>query len=322
MGKSGVALLALAPGSLMVWAANLRQNEIVVHHATSVSPPSWSHASRHLYDTDTSKYQYIGCFTDSQEDRVLDDMLSSRDAMSAEKCYEHCMEKGAEYMATQWARECFCSDNKDLEYDRHGSGAVCDMECTGVEGEMCGGTHAFDLYKVGGSTEGSPVEKDSPDSASPSPDDMTELVDLHNEARCVHGADPLGWSNPVTSSAAEHAVRLTNTCTSGLYHTTQEQSNGYGENLFMCWGTDTCYSHEWAMETLYVNEVQYDTVLEYEGHATQILWKSTKNVGCVLAGCTNGGTPYTFLVCQYDPAGNIYGMYEEEVGLPNPGNSC
>lgn len=48
-----------------------------------------------------------------------------------QKCYEHCMDKGAEYMATQWARECFCSDNKDLEYDRHGSGAVCDMACTG-----------------------------------------------------------------------------------------------------------------------------------------------------------------------------------------------
>ncbi|CAN0348440.1 unnamed protein product, partial [Ectocarpus sp. 8 AP-2014] len=50
------------------------------------------------------------------------------------------------------------------------------------------------------------------------------------------------------------------------------------------------------------NEVQVDQVTAYGGHATQILWKSTKNVGCVLAGCTNGGTPYTFLVCQYDPA--------------------
>lgn len=39
---------------------------------------------RHLYDSDTSKYEYIGCFTDSQEDRVLNDMLTSKAAMSAE----------------------------------------------------------------------------------------------------------------------------------------------------------------------------------------------------------------------------------------------
>ena len=51
---------------------------------------------------------------------------------------------------------------------------------------MCGGNHAFDLYKVGGSTEGSPLEDsaDPADSAdSPSPDDMAGLLDLHNEAR-------------------------------------------------------------------------------------------------------------------------------------------
>lgn len=49
------------------------------------------------------------------------------------------------------------------------------------------------------------------------------------------------------------------------------------------------------------DEVQFDSVLQYGGHATQILWKATEQVGCVVAECTNGGTPYTFLVCQYDP---------------------
>ncbi|CAB1112811.1 unnamed protein product [Ectocarpus sp. CCAP 1310/34] len=232
------------------------------------------------------------------------------------------MDLDAEYMATQWAVECFCSKNKDLKYDRHEeheSAAECNMMCSGgaeeETEETCGGDHAFDLYKIGGSTENSP---------SPSPDDMTGLLDLHNEARCVHGADPLGWSDPVTSSAAEHAARLTDQCTSSLFHSTTDQRYGYGENLFMCWGTDTCYNHEYAMEKLYVEEVQFGAVTDYIGHATQILWKSTKKVGCVLAQCTNGGTPYTFLVCQYDPAGNMGGdkEYIEEVGLPNPENSC
>ncbi|CAN0276754.1 unnamed protein product [Ectocarpus sp. 4 AP-2014] len=247
-------------------------------------------------------------------------MLSSESDMSAETCYYHCVGKGAEYMATQWARECFCSSNKDLEYDRHegrrGSAAECNMSCTGAEGEMCGGDHAFDLYKVGGSTENSP-------SPSPSPDDMAGLLDLHNEARCVHGADSLGWSDTVASSAAEHAVRLTDQCTSSLFHSTEEQRYNFGENLFVCWGSDTCYNHEYAMEELYVKEVQFDAVTDYIGHATQILWKSTEKVGCVLAQCTDGDT-YTFLVCQYDPTGNKGDAedYIQEVGLPNPDNTC
>ncbi|CAN0322699.1 unnamed protein product [Ectocarpus sp. 12 AP-2014] len=162
----------------------------------------------------------------------------------------------------------------------------------------------------------------APTPGSPTPADMTELVDLHNEARCVHNADHLTWSSTVASSAAEHAERLTAQCSSRLFHSTQEQRYGYGENLYMCWGSDSCYSHEKAMEGLYYDEVQFDSVLQYGGHATQILWKSTEQVGCVVARCTNGGTPYTFLVCQYDPPGNYGGQYEEQVDLPDSGKSC
>lgn len=45
----------------------------------------------------------------------------------------------------------------------------------------------------------------------------------------------------------------------------------------------------------------FSKVTEYGGHATQILWKSTEELGCVVSKCTTGGTPYTYLVCQYDP---------------------
>ena len=69
-------------------------------------------------------------------------------------------------------------------------------------------------------------------------------------SRCVHNADPLTWSSTVASSAAEHAERLTAQCSSSLFHSTQEQRYGYGENLYMCWGSDSCYSHEKAMEGL------------------------------------------------------------------------
>lgn len=52
-------------------------------------------------------------------------------------CLKYCLEKSAAFMAVQWGFECWCSDDSDLEYDRHyeaaGVDAVCDMECFGEE---------------------------------------------------------------------------------------------------------------------------------------------------------------------------------------------
>lgn len=48
-------------------------------------------------------------------------------------CYDHCFSKGAAFMAAQFSFACFCSTDEDLEYERHGDGAVCDMDCIGDE---------------------------------------------------------------------------------------------------------------------------------------------------------------------------------------------
>lgn len=52
---------------------------------------------------------------------------------SRQLCYDHCSSKGAAFMATQYSFECFCSADVDLDYKRHGDGAVCDMACLGDE---------------------------------------------------------------------------------------------------------------------------------------------------------------------------------------------
>lgn len=49
------------------------------------------------------------------------------------------------------------------------------------------------------------------------------------------------------------------------------------------------------------SEVQSDSVTGYEGHATQILWKSTERLGCATTNCDDSGSTKTYLVCQYDP---------------------
>lgn len=49
------------------------------------------------------------------------------------------------------------------------------------------------------------------------------------------------------------------------------------------------------------SEVDTNAVTGYGGHATQILWKSTTQLGCAVASCSDDGVPYTVLVCQYNP---------------------
>ncbi|CAM9648942.1 unnamed protein product, partial [Ectocarpus fasciculatus] len=83
--------------------------------------------------------EYVGCFHDNQEDRILGDKLDSVE-MTTELCLAHCTELGAAFMATQFGFECWCSADELLDYERHYEmndvDAVCDMSCRGDE---CGG---------------------------------------------------------------------------------------------------------------------------------------------------------------------------------------
>ncbi|CAM9604115.1 unnamed protein product, partial [Ectocarpus sp. 12 AP-2014] len=93
-------------------------------------------------------YEHVGCFQDSQSDRVLQRSGLISGDMTAELCYETCSAKGAAYMATQWGVECWCSRDGSLDYDRHGDTGVCDYPCIGDESETCGGVHSFNLYRL------------------------------------------------------------------------------------------------------------------------------------------------------------------------------
>ncbi|CAM9965889.1 unnamed protein product [Ascophyllum nodosum] len=91
-------------------------------------------------------YAHVGCYMDKEDDRVLGVKLV-RDDTTAELCHEYCNVRGAFYMATQYGNECFCSEEGDLDYDRHSTG-VCDQPCAGDDSERCGGFYAFDLYEL------------------------------------------------------------------------------------------------------------------------------------------------------------------------------
>jgi hypothetical protein len=43
------------------------------------------------------------------------------------------------------------------------------------------------------------------------------------------------------------------------------------------------------------------------GHYTQVVWRSTKLVGCGVASCSAGNSKAQVWVCQYSPPGNYVG---------------
>lgn len=88
----------------------------------------------------------------------------------------------------------------------------------------------------------------------------------------------------------------------------------YGENL--AWHsreTTSCYD---------LIKMWYDEVNEYDfnkakfdhetGHFTQLVWRSTKSVGCAKA-ISSGPRGGVYLVCNYDPPGNFLGEESENV---------
>ncbi|MED6191576.1 Cuticle-degrading protease [Stylosanthes scabra] len=124
-----------------------------------------------------------------------------------------------------------------------------------------------------------------------------------NAARYALRLRPLKWSAKLTRYAQWYANQRRNDC--ALQH-----SNGpYGENIF--WGSGTGWSPAQAVQA-WVSERQYYNYGKNScangqmcGHYTQVVWSSTRKVGCAVVTC-NGGKGQ-FMTCNYDPPGNYYG---------------
>lgn len=87
-------------------------------------------------------------------------------------------------------------------------------------------------------------------------------------------------------------------------------SNGpYGENI--AWGSPDLSGIN-AVK-LWVDEKQYYNYNSNScasgkvcGHYTQVVWKNSMRLGCAKVKCKNKGG--AFIVCNYDPRGNIVGQ--------------
>eukprot|EP00752_Nemacystus_decipiens_P007837 g7002.t1 len=97
-----------------------------------------------------SDSNYVGCFADDRNDRVLDTLVV-RSNMNSEVCAAICLNESPsnKYYATQYGEECWCAAEVDL---RHGE-AKCDLACAGDPATTCGGFDAFDLFELEGGVD-------------------------------------------------------------------------------------------------------------------------------------------------------------------------
>ena len=148
--------------------------------------------------------------------------------------------------------------------------------------------------------------------ASFRPSDQTALtdaekktvVDRHNYwRRDVGVTEKLVWSDELARSAAKWARALKRKgC--GFEHSGYK---GLGENLFK--GTSGYFDARYVVDAWGNEKSDYNYAKntckpgKMCGHYTQIVWKTTKRVGCAKITC-NG---MDIWVCHYDPPGNWIG---------------
>ncbi|KAL0949246.1 hypothetical protein HGRIS_009324 [Hohenbuehelia grisea] len=125
----------------------------------------------------------------------------------------------------------------------------------------------------------------------------------HNRVRAAHGAQPLTWSPSLAMRAAAWAHRCKFVPTDGVLSSTL-----YGENIAAGTGRFPISS---AVNMFTQDAGQYNPTHPSYTHWTQVVWKSTTQLGCATARCNGIFDPAlgeaTLHVCLYNPPGNVVG---------------
>ncbi len=159
-------------------------------------------------------------------------------------------------------------------------------------------------------TATSPLDEAATDAAPLGAFD-TRLLAAHNLERAAMGAPPMRWNPALAEAAEEWAERLA--ARKALVHSISDPDDPdpQGENLWM--GTRGYYTPEdmvglWIAEKQHYRPGVFPAVSATGrwsdiGHYTQVIWASSREVGCALARNNED----EFLVCRYAEGGNVIG---------------
>ncbi|KAH0559393.1 hypothetical protein GP486_004087, partial [Trichoglossum hirsutum] len=128
------------------------------------------------------------------------------------------------------------------------------------------------------------------------------IIDTHNLFRNEHNASALGWNDTLAKFGANWTIA----CEFNHSH------GAYGENLAKGYPNASAAVTAWGDE-----RKKYDfskaAFSEATGHFTQVVWKTTKTVGCGRKDCGNSSSRSWYVVCEYYPRGNIIDHFAENV---------
>jgi pathogenesis-related protein 1 len=205
-------------------------------------------------------------------------------------------------------------------------GAVPSADVGGAGGHGGGGHGGEAGSSGGGQGGGAGSGGGGPDSAWPEPVIVSRMTREHNNARAnVVAREPLPaltWSPLLASEARRWADELARRCR-GLEHRT---SPAYGQNIASraSEGVESRFSPAeavagWVAEGKCYEHGRFATtdrcdaacVAELHspgcGHYTQVVWRTTRELGCAYASCGRDGLLVEYWVCNYSPPGNIRG---------------
>ncbi|EJF62380.1 PR-1-like protein [Dichomitus squalens LYAD-421 SS1] len=134
---------------------------------------------------------------------------------------------------------------------------------------------------------------------SPQVDQQTYL-DLHNNLRSQVGMPDLQWSDDLAAKAQSYAEQCQLKHSDGAL-------GPVGENLAAATGSFDALQ---AVELFVQDQFAFNPIQLNLNHYTQVIWRSTTQLGCGMATCGNifpGDGDATYHVCLYDPVGNIVG---------------
>ena len=162
------------------------------------------------------------------------------------------------------------------------------------------------FYFINAKAQSIPVNTGSNFKAS----DAKIFLDHHNKVRAEVGVGKLNWSSELSNYAQSWANELADKKCK-MKHSKCVDANGriLGENIF--WGSSSAVygtldaSKSWYEEKAYYNGKPIgENRGKMIGHYTQMVWKSTREVGAGVAYCPSGAI---IVVASYHPAGNIVG---------------
>jgi uncharacterized protein YkwD len=180
----------------------------------------------------------------------------------------------------------------------------------------CGGGGGDD----GDDGDGADADPNGPDGdpGAGEPPELAGITMLHNQVRAgvttSPAIPPLTWSTSLAATAAAWAAMCVDggDGVNGLIDHNPNRSDGHpyyvGENIYGSGGASATASgavSSWAAEESNYNPTT-GACSGTCGHYTQVVWRTTREVGCAkhdCAGLTFGST----IVCDYGPGGNTGG---------------